>query len=137
MWRGKTIRSGEATQCTLIAPTPIRTGATANPAARPSWLSLHNRSFLERAGNPRPIQASASEVVELSDRSRCENIASRERVFVTYVVQLGVTHVLPLRLPTPRRFCVPPIVSRPLLRHGRKDNSEAEGEPGERPATAP
>jgi hypothetical protein len=48
-------------------------------------------------------------VVELSDRGRCDNIASRERVFVTYVIQLGVTHVLPLRLRTPRRFCVPPM----------------------------
>jgi hypothetical protein len=71
---------------------------------------LHiDRPFLQRAGTLRPIHASASEVVELSDHGRCDNIAPRARVFVTYVIQLGVSHVLPLRLPTPRRFYVPPM----------------------------
>src|SRR4029077_15810159 len=45
----------------------------------------------------------------MSDRGRCDNIASVGRVFVTHVIQLGVTHVLPLRLPTPRRFCASPM----------------------------
>jgi len=49
----------------------------------------------------RPIHASASEGVELSDRRRCEKFASRERVFMTYVSQLDGAHVLPFRLPTP------------------------------------
>jgi hypothetical protein len=62
----------------------------------PLHLSL-DRPLLKRAGSLRPLHASASEVLELSDRGRCDNIASRERVFVTYVIQLGVAHVLPLR----------------------------------------
>ena len=72
------------------------------PSSEALQRILHvDRPFLEQAGSLRPIHASASEVVELSDRGRCNNIASRERVFVTYVIQLGVTHVLPLRFRHP------------------------------------
>jgi hypothetical protein len=81
-----------------------------SPGGKPLQPHLHiERPFLQRVGTLRPIHASASEVVELSDRGRCDNVASLERVFVTYVIQLGVSHVLPLRLPTPRRFYVPPM----------------------------
>jgi hypothetical protein len=81
-------------------------------------------SLLKRPRCVRPIHASASEGVEPSDRRRCEKFASWERVFMTYVIQLDVAHVLPLRLPTPRRFGLP-LALTSLFRHGRKDDGEA------------
>jgi hypothetical protein len=36
---------------------------------------------------------------------------------MTYVIQLDVAYVLPLRLPTPRRFGLPPSLTS-LFRHG-------------------
>ena len=91
----------------LFASNPARETSTRRTRCRAILISAFaaetftsvrpDRPLLQRAGSLRPIHASASEVVELSDRGRCDNIASRERVFVTYVIQLGVTHVLPLR----------------------------------------
>ena len=63
-------------------------------------------SLLKRPRCIRPIHASASEGVELCDRRRCQEFASWECVFMTYVIQLDDAHVLPFRLPTSRRFCI-------------------------------
>jgi len=98
--------------------------ATNGEAAKAAPCGLTSE---DRPGDAVP---SASEVVELSDRGSCENIALRELVFVTYVIQLGVTHVLPLRLPTRRRSGVPPTFYLALLHHRCKDDGEAEDEPG-------
>ncbi len=77
------------------------------PGSEPLQRHLDiKRSLLKRTGRVRPVHASASEGVELSDRRRREKFAS---YFMTYVIQLDITHVLPLRLPTPRRFCLPPM----------------------------
>jgi hypothetical protein len=74
------------------------------PCASSEPLQSHlriNSALLKGTRCVRPIHASASEGVELSDRRRCEKFASWERVFMTYVIQLDGAHVLPFRLPTP------------------------------------
>jgi hypothetical protein len=84
----------------------------------------------ERIGSCSPSPGSGQQSCRTGRSAPRRNVAL-VRSFVTYVIQPAVTHALPVRSPIPPSGVPFPPILPSLLCHRRKDDGEAEDEPGQ------